>query len=126
MSVQVRNIDTVATPTAGENYLLICDESGAENLNPTISYRWIKNSGTQVGGNSNTLFFTPLRLSDAASYVCEVTISSVYLTGDIVVMNINPRDIRIPSEFCMDVDRITVHSMHEILYSPSSIISKVG
>jgi uncharacterized protein YaiE (UPF0345 family) len=91
-----------ATPTAGQNYQLTCSVSGAENLNPTTTYRWTKNSGsgqTQVGANSNTLSFTPLRLADAASYVCGVTISSSYLTGDIVAMNVNPQDVRILSEY---------------------------
>ena len=90
-----------ATPTAGESYRLTCNVSGAENLNPTTTYRWTKNSGsgqTQVGANSNILSFTPLRLADAARYICQVTISSNYLTGDIVAMNINPQDIRIQSE----------------------------
>ena len=97
-SVSVQISDSGATPTAGENYQLNCSVSGAENLNPTSTYRWTRNSGsgqTQVG---DTLLFTPLRLADAASYVCEVTISSNYLTGDIIVMNINPQDVRIQSE----------------------------
>ena len=99
LSVQISNI--VATPTAGENYLLTCSVSGAENLSPTITYRWTKNNGTQtqVGTNSNTLFFTPLGLSDAASYGCEVTISSSYLSGNIVGMNANTQDVRIQSEY---------------------------
>ena len=99
MSVQIS--DSGATPTAGESYQLTCSVTGAENLNPTITYRWTRNSGsgqTQVGAYSSTLSFTPLRLADAASYVCEVTISSNYLTGDIVAMKINPQDIRIQSE----------------------------
>jgi hypothetical protein len=33
VSVQVN--DSGATPTAGQNYLLTCSVSGAENLNPT-------------------------------------------------------------------------------------------
>ena len=69
--------------------------SGAENLNSTIAYQWT-NSGsgqTQVGANSNTLSFTPLKLSDTASYTCTVTIASILLTGDIVMAN--SQDIRI-------------------------------
>ena len=100
-SVSVQISDSRSTPTAGEDYQLTCSVSGAENLNPNITYRWTRNSGsgqTQVGANSNTLSFTPLRLADAASYVCGVTISSSYLTGDIVAMAINPQDIRIQSE----------------------------
>ena len=99
-NVSVQVTESGATPTAGEVYLLTCSVSGAGNLNPTTTYRWIRNSGsgqTQVG-TSSTLSFTPLRLSDAASYVCEVTISSSYLTGDIA-MNVNPQDVRIQCEF---------------------------
>ena len=97
LSVQIGSI--IPTPTAGENYLLTCSVSGAKNLSPTITYRLTKNNGTQVGANSNTLFFTPLRLSDAASYGCEVTISSSYLSGNIVAMSANTQDIRIQSEY---------------------------
>ena len=98
--VSIQISDGGATPTGGQNYQLSCSVSGAENLNPTIMYRWIKSSGsgqTQVG-TSSTLSYTPLRLSDAASYVCEVTISSSYLTGDIMAMNVNPQNVRIQSE----------------------------
>ena len=88
-----------ATPTAGESYQLTCSVPGAENLNPTTTYRWTRNSGsgqTQVGANSNTLSFTPLRLADAASYVCGVTVSSSYLASDITAMN--SFDVRIQCE----------------------------
>ena len=50
ISIQIG--DGGVTPTAGENYQLTCSVSGAENLSPTITYRWTKNSGsgqTQVG-----------------------------------------------------------------------------
>ena len=100
MSVQIS--DGGATSTAGENYQLTCSVSGTGNLNPTISYQWAKNSGsgrTQVGTDSHVLSFTPLQLSDAASYVCEVTVASNYLTGDIVAMNVNLQNVRIQSEY---------------------------
>ena len=100
-NVSVQVTDRGATPAAGETHQLTCSVSGADNLNPTTTYRWTKNSGsgqTQVGTNSSTLSFTLLRLSDAASYVCEVTISSSYLTGDITAMNVDPQDVRIQSE----------------------------
>ena len=83
-----------------EDYQLICSISGANNLNPNITYQWTKNSGfrsgqIQIGANSNTLSFTPLRLPDAASYVCTVTITSILLAGDTVIAN--SQDIRIQS-----------------------------
>ena len=101
MSVRIQISDSGATPTAGESYQLTCNVSGAENLNPTTTYRWTRNNGSGqalIETNSNILSFTPLRLADAASYVCEVTISSNYLTDDIAAMNVNPQDIRIQSE----------------------------
>ena len=88
--VSVQISDSRATPIPGESYQLTCSVSGAENLNSTTTYRWTRNSGsgqTQVGANSNTLSFTPLRLADAASYVCGVTVTSRYLTSDITAMN---------------------------------------
>ena len=97
-SVLVQINDGGVTPTLREDYQLTCSVSGAENLNPTITYQWMKNSGsghTQLETNSNTLSFTRLQLSDAASYVCTVTVTSSYLTGDIVV--VNSQDIRIQS-----------------------------
>ena len=75
VSVQISGGET--TPMLREDHQLTCSVSGAENLNPTIIYVWTKNSGsglTQIGTNSNILSFTPLWLSDAASYVCTVTI----------------------------------------------------
>ena len=63
---------------------------GAENLNPSITYQWTKNSGSgqihAVGTNSNTLSFTPFQLCDAANYSCTVTIVSGYLTAGITAM----------------------------------------
>ena len=68
-------------------YTLTCAVTGAENLSPTITYQWTKDNGatqTQVGTNSNTLSFSPLSLSDAGRYTCTVTVSSPYLSGDLV------------------------------------------
>ena len=95
-SVSVQITDGGAAPTAGEDYQLTCSVSGAESLNPTVTYQWTKNSDGQAQvGTSNTLSFTPLRLSDAASYVCTITISSNYLTG--VIVRMDPHDVRIQS-----------------------------
>ena len=107
MSVQIS--DSGATPIAGEDYQLTCSVSGAENLNPTTTYRWTRNSGsgqTQVGANSNTLSFTPLRLADAASYVCGVTVSSSYLASDITARS--SLDVRIQCELMIIIIIIVI------------------
>ena len=99
-SVSVQISDGVATPTAGENHQLTCNVSGTEGVNPTMTYKWTKandTTQTQVGTNSNTLSFTPLRLSDAANYTCKVTVDSSYLSGAIVAMSANAQDVRIQS-----------------------------
>ena len=99
-TVLVQISDSGTTPTAGQNYQLTCSVTGAENLNSAITYGWTKDSGsgqTQVGTNSSILFFTPLRLSDAASYVCGVTVSSSYLVSDITA--VNTLNVRIQCEF---------------------------
>ena len=117
MSVQVKG--SGAAPTSGEDYQLTCSISagGVGNLGPTTTYRWTKNSGsgqTQVETNSNTLSFTPLRLSDAASYICEIIVSSNYLSGDIMAVSVSSQDIMIQSKHhayqCIIPDRC-IHLM---------------
>ena len=61
---------------------LTCDVSGADNLNPTII--WIRNGSTQIDiGDSGTL--SPLRLSDAGNYSCNVT--STLLSSPVAASN---------------------------------------
>ena len=81
ISVQITS--SVATPIAGQNYTLTCSVTGVENFNPTIAYQWTKNNGTQmqVGTNSNTILFSPLKLSDAGQYMCRVTVNSDGMYG---------------------------------------------
>ena len=92
-SIQVRN--SRSTPIPGEEYTLNCSVIGVENINPnaSITYLWIKHNGTaetQVGTNSNTLSFTPFRLSDAGRYTCQLTVSQSFFvingndTGDVL------------------------------------------
>ena len=56
--------------------ILTCKITGADNLNPTITYQWTRNNETtqiSVGTNPNTLSLPPLRSSDAGLYLCRVT-----------------------------------------------------
>ena len=77
----------------GQNgYSLTCGVNGAGNLNPSITYQWTKNNDTQtqiqVGANPAVLSFSPLRLSDAGRYTCNVTVSSLHLDNDITIEGI--------------------------------------
>ena len=79
-SISVRIGDDGRPPIAGKKYSLACNVSGVDNLDPTVTYGWIKNNGTQthyaVGIKSNVLSFSSLRISDAGNYTCKVTVNS--------------------------------------------------
>ena len=85
------------------DYSLICNVIGAEN--PTVTYQWTKNNGTQiqiqVGANSNTLSFSSLRLSDAGLYTCQATVSS---PCNITIMD--TQEVTLQSEFSYNYDKL--------------------
>ena len=79
----------------GKDFSLNCAISGAESLNPILTYQWIKNNGSgriQVGSNMGSLSFSSLRLSDAGQYSCQVTVSSRYL-HDVLNVTSAPFDV---------------------------------
>ena len=88
-------------PELGQNdYMLTCGISGSDSLSPTITYQWTRNNGTQaqVGTNSNTLSFSPLRLSDVGRYTCEVIISSPFLNSDVTMPSSDSQIVTLQSE----------------------------
>jgi hypothetical protein len=80
----------------GHGFSLSCVISGVENLNPIITYNWIKDNSTWilVGSNRSILSFPSLRLSDAGQYSCQVRISCRYLCDALVVTS-TPFDIHL-------------------------------
>ena len=101
-------ITVMVTPNLNEplmvgqkGYTLTCDVSGADNLNPIITYLWTRDDGnTQilVGTSSNTLTLSPLRLSNAGDYTCSVTVSSTLLNNDIMMSADNSQRVMVQSE----------------------------
>ena len=83
---------------AGQDYRLTCNVSGAENIIPIITYQWTKENGTQtlVETNSSTLFFSPLKLSDAGLFTCNIGVSSPYL--DVEIRGSNTTKVKIQGE----------------------------
>ena len=65
--------------TAGQNgFSLTCNVSGTGNLNlPTFNYQWKKGGGIIPGQQGRTLSLSPLNVSTAGQYMCEVTVISL-------------------------------------------------
>ena len=65
------------TLTVGQDYTLTCTISGAS----IATYHWRKDGVELSGSRSSILHFSPLRLSDAGIYTCEVSVGShIYST----------------------------------------------
>ena len=79
---------------------LICEVTGAEKLSPTITYNWTRNNKTisKSDGNSKTLNLSPLRLSHAGSYACNITVSSALLSCNISASSHKNEIVTIQSE----------------------------
>ena len=77
---------------------LTCDVSGADRLNPTITYQWTRNGETVPDSNSRTIDLSPLQLSHAGNYTCRATISSSLLDNDITATSDNNQNLTIQSE----------------------------
>ena len=95
----------------GQNgYSLTCGVNGAGNLNPTITYQWTKNNGTQtqiqIGANPKVLSFSPFSLSDAGQYTCQATVSSPYLSDSINMMA--SHSVPFLSELLLTVNRLGI------------------
>ena len=100
--VSVQSTANRAPVLEQNGYSLTCDVSGAHNLNPSITYQWTKNNGSQTQiqvGADNVLSFSPLRLSDAGRYTCQATVRSSYLNNNITVMS--SQDVTLQSEFSL-------------------------
>ena len=99
-------VSVVITPTGtavvGQlGYSLDCSVSGADSLNPTITYRWYNESSnprSQVGTTSSYGFPERLRPYHAGEYTCEVTITTPYLDEDLSSSMM--QDITLQSKLC--------------------------
>ena len=79
---------------------LICEVTGAEKLSPAITYNWTRNNKTisESDSNSKTLYLSPLRLSHAGSYACNVIVSSALLSSKISASSHKNENVTIQSE----------------------------
>jgi hypothetical protein len=83
--------------TAGTNFSLICIVDGIIKLRPELSFEWIHFNGTdfdEINVTSNAIHFSPLKLSEAGNYMCQVNIRSSLLRSDLSFMSMPPYSVR--------------------------------
>ena len=101
------------TPTVGESYSLTCTVTGADRLNPAISYQWFKDNTVVSGETQSTLSFSSLSLSDAGQYRCDVTVSSTLLSLPIAAMSIT-QELNLQSK-CKFLGRVLIcHHLFDV------------
>ena len=64
--------DGGATPTVGQNCSLNCNVTGGT----VSSYQWRKDGAVLQGQTTEVLSFSPLTLSDAGWYSCEINVTA--------------------------------------------------
>ena len=87
-------ITTSGAKVLGQSgYSLTCGVIVMEIENPSITYQWTKNNGTQTQiGTDRVLSFSPLRLSDAGQYTCQAT------AGPCNITEMDTQDVTLQSE----------------------------
>ena len=85
------------TPAVRESYSLTCTVTGADRLNPMITYQWFQDNTMVSGETQSNLSFTSFSLSDAGQYRCDVTVSSTLLSQSITKMS-NTQDLTLQSK----------------------------
>ena len=85
----VRIVSSGGTLRAGQNHVLICEDSGGGSM--AYTYMWLKDSSVVSGQTSSTYSFTSLEVADSGVYSCRVSDGSMTVTSGSV-------DITVESE----------------------------
>ena len=84
--------------TAGVNNTLFCMIDDIDDLMPDIEYMWSHFNGNDtklIKNNSGILSLSPLKLSDAGEYMCQVNINSTLLNSNLTFYSMMPHVIRV-------------------------------
>jgi hypothetical protein len=84
----------------GSMYSLTCTITGVERLTGVVeTYQWLKNGEILSDETMATLFFSPVTFSDAGSYTCQATVTSILLSDPITTASSNSMDIQLNCRF---------------------------
>ena len=72
--------DGGATPTVGQNYSLNYNVTGGT----VSSYQWRKDGAVLQGQTTEVFSFSPLTLSDAGRYSCEINVTAASKTFTVI------------------------------------------
>ena len=84
--------------TAGVNNTLSCMIDDIDDLMLPVEYMWWHFNGNDtklINNKSGILSLSPLKLSDAGEYMCQVNISSSLLNSDLIFYSMMPHVIRV-------------------------------
>ena len=104
----------------GDSHTFMCTVYGADNLIPDITYEWERKDNNQVKSNSRTFSLVTLRLSDAGSYTCKVTIASDYLHRSIA--NSTTVNVTIKSKCTFVFPLARFHIMIHFIQCPVQLV----
>ena len=94
VSVEITSSGAKVLGQSGYSLTCVATVTGTDAGNPSITYQWTKNNGTQThAGTDRVLSFSPLRLSDAGRYTCHTVTSPCSITG------MDTQEVTLQSEF---------------------------
>ena len=97
--MDVEIIESVTPQLGLSDYSLTCVVSGADSqsLSGRIAYQWFDNTQTRIDASTSVLSLSPLTLSSAGRYVCEVTLLEHPANASNTILRAS-RDVVIPSK----------------------------
>ena len=100
-NISVQIITSGSSVLGESGFTLSCCVSGADHLNPFITYQWTMYNGSlwmqiQDGPDPRTISFAPLRVADAGKYTCQATIRST--NDDSSLIRSGSRDVMVSSK----------------------------
>ena len=87
-------ITTSIRPVIGMGYYLTCTVTGADQLDPTITYQWYKDGSVLFNETELNFTIDSLTYTDAGGYMCVANVSSEHLSQHFTTKASSPFNLR--------------------------------